>query len=100
MTECRTHTDVAEELSEGLKGFVEDKAYNEKGGKRMEKHAEEKMDIPIADCEPSVDATIKPEFYELDIMPQAGLFDIMSGHGDGFITLEEAEAWGEKACIP
>merc|ERR1719379_3386411 len=85
---------------EALDDWMEDEVTNEQGGAAMEDHAEEEYGMQIADCHPSVDVTVPPTFYDIDTEPEGGLFKDITGNGDGLITMEEALAWGRKACIP
>merc|ERR1719261_1946765 len=66
MAECRTYTDTdsAEDSTESLQDFVEDKSYNEAGGEDMEEAFEEKYDREVPSCKPTF--TSFPTFGDLD----------------------------------
>merc|ERR1719443_213998 len=100
-TRCATSTDVmTHHHEEGLDDFVEDEVTNEHGGTAMEDHAEDEYAMDIADCVPTVDISVPPAFSDIDTEPEGGLFEAITGNGDGYITMEEALAWGSSACIP
>jgi len=89
-TECAIHFDThEEERREAIRRYVQSRATNKKGGERMEHYAEDDLGVNIADCKPTVDIEQKPKFEEVDGPDQ-----------DGAIDVDEAIAYGEKACIP
>lgn len=88
-TECATSTDLATHHMDGAaEDFAADEAYNEKGGKAMEKKVEETTGEEVLDCAPQVDIEHAPDLKELDTKQ------------DGVIDKEEARDWGRKCCVP
>lgn len=93
MTECAVYTDLREfphdgPTQEGLKDFVLDETHNEDGGEEMEglHDAQAYGTTDAVDCESSV--TEPPTFEDMDM------------NGDGGVTMEEAEEYGYKMCVP
>jgi len=89
VTECQTHTDVAEDEDESLGDCVEDRSYNEpsgKGGEAMEEAYEQTYGSgTIPSCRPQFEGKVT--------------FEDVDGNGDGIVTADEALAFGEKMCV-
>lgn len=88
LTECAVATDLhTHHLDDGAYYFASDEAYNEKGGKKIKDLHNEKAPEEVPSCTPTIDLSKTPEFGDLDT------------NGDGVISVEESEEWGEKACV-
>lgn len=99
-TRCATKTDtMTNNVEDGIDDFVEGEVTNEQGGTAMEDHAEGEYGMQIQDCTPTVDIKEEPTFEDIDT-EGGGLLEPITGSGDGYITMEEAQAWAAKACIP
>merc|ERR1719235_349383 len=103
-TRCATSTDVmTHHHEEGLDDFVEDEVTNEHGGTAMRDYAEDEYGMDIEECEETLDPEAisePPTFSDIDTEPAGGLFEPITGNGDGYITPEEADAWARRMCIP
>jgi len=86
--ECAVSTDLnTHHLEDGYKHFVNDEAYNEKGGNKIKEHADENLGVDAAACVPQVCIDRPPKLEELD------------ANEDGVIDQDEVRAWGHAACV-